>query len=88
MSKNLDPLEKAKANPRSRSLAIKAKCYDCEGRDSDPCWKWRVGNCQITGCPLWPVRPYQRLAGNPVPASLIEIGFTTAQTGLNPTKAG
>lgn len=54
------PIEKAAANPKSLRLAITAKCYDCEGRDSDPNPRGRVRECSIRTCPLWPVRPWQR----------------------------
>jgi hypothetical protein len=35
----LDPIERARANPASRSLAIKAKCFDCVGCGADPGWR-------------------------------------------------
>jgi hypothetical protein len=70
-AERLDPTEKARRNPKSRSLAINAKCYDCEGRDSDPCVNWRIGNCKVPRCPLYPVRPYQHLHGTPTPPSLV-----------------
>jgi hypothetical protein len=56
-----DPIERSRAHPKSLRLAINAKCYDCEGRDADPKWQERVGSCVVTGCPLWPVRPYRRM---------------------------
>lgn len=56
LPERLDPLEKAAANPKSKALAIKAKCYDCVGRDADPGWRDRVRGCQIMICPLWNVR--------------------------------
>ena len=65
-----DPLEKACANPNSRRLAINAKCYDCKGRDADPCVEWRIGNCVCPDCPLYPVRPHQHLCGKPTPKAL------------------
>ena len=55
----LDPLERAARSPKSLRLAINAKCYDCEARDSDPNVQLRIGTCTIQTCPLWPVRPYQ-----------------------------
>ena len=51
-----NPLEKAQASPKSKALAIKAKCYDCVGRDYDPGWHRRVRECPVTDCALWPVR--------------------------------
>ena len=58
------PLEKAKLKPESLRLAVNAKCYDCQGRDADPKVSWRIGNCECTDCPLYSVRPYQRLKEN------------------------
>lgn len=55
----LSPLEKAAKSPRSAALAIRAKCYDCQGQDCDPGWRDRVANCPITKCPLYPLRPYR-----------------------------
>ncbi len=53
------PHEEALARPQSKALAIRAKCWDCEGGDADPGWKQRVRGCVVTGCPLWHVRPYR-----------------------------
>ena len=80
----LDPVEKAKRNPASRALAIAAKCWDCQGGDADPHPRWRIGNCQITDCPLWPLRPYQAQHGRPEPASL---RATTADGRTDPNFA-
>ncbi len=66
----LDPIEKAKRNPKSLRAAITAKCWDCIGADADPNPKWRIGNCEITDCPLFHARPWQSLCGSPVPSSL------------------
>jgi len=55
----LNPLEKAAKSPRSAALAIRAKCYDCQGQDCDPGWRERVANCPIPKCPLYPLRPYR-----------------------------
>lgn len=54
----------------STRKAIKAKCWDCEGRGADPCWEWRVGNCSVTTCALWAYRPYQSRRGKLIPSSL------------------
>ncbi len=66
------PVEAANQAPGSLRLAIRAMCWECEGRDEDPHVKWRIGNCQITDCPLWRHRPYQKQAGTPIPTSLQE----------------
>ena len=63
----LSPTQQHVKNPKSRALAVAAKCYDCQGGDADPGWKWRIGNCVGTGCPLEPVRPYQQLLGKKEP---------------------
>jgi ribosomal protein L44E len=67
-----NPLERAAENPGSLRAAVNAKCFDCQGGDADPAWRWRIGNCDATGCPLTPVRPYQHLCGTPMPAALKE----------------
>jgi len=66
----LNPVEKAQKNPKSRTLAIAAKCYDCQGQDTDPSVNWRIGNCEIPECPLYPVRPHQKLFSTPIPVGL------------------
>jgi hypothetical protein len=53
------PIERAAAKPKSAKLAIAAKCYQCEGEDSDPGWRKRIGGCSVKSCPLWNLRPYQ-----------------------------
>lgn len=57
-----NPIEKAKNNPKSRSLAIKAMCYSCQGgtisHPPDAGWKWAIGNCTVLDCPLHPWRPH------------------------------
>ncbi len=71
VTERLDPMERAKRNPTSLKAAITAKCYDCQGRDSDPHPRWRIGNCvSQQECPLWNHRPYQNTFGLPMPASL------------------
>jgi len=58
--KRLNPLEKAKTNPKSLRLAVNAKCFECEGEDYDPGWRGRIRGCIIPDCPLFPVRPYRK----------------------------
>ena len=51
----LDPIEKAKQNPKSLRAAINGKCYDCV------CFmKREVTFCTAKDCPLWLLRPWQR----------------------------
>lgn len=55
----LDPIEKAKANPKSLRRAINAKCYDCA------CFqRVEVTKCQAKDCPLHALRPWQRSMEN------------------------
>ena len=51
--KRLDPVEKAKANPRSKTLAIKAYCWECCGGDKE-----EVKHCPVVICPLHSHRPW------------------------------
>lgn len=66
----MSPLQKHNSNPGSLRLAINASCYQCQGEDSDPCFQWRIGNCEIATCGLFTVRPYKNMEGRPIPASL------------------
>lgn len=56
----LDPLEKARKNPKSLRAAVNAKCWECVGAGWDPGPRRAIRECTITKCPLWPVRPYQK----------------------------
>lgn len=77
--KTYDPMERALKNPTSLRAAIDAKCWDCQGRDSDPAPRWRIGNCEMPDCPLYPVRPYQSNQYRPMPNALRPDGpYTTA----------
>ena len=50
----IDPIEKARQNPKSLRTAINAKCYDC------CCYqKVEVKYCTAVGCPLHHLRPWQ-----------------------------
>jgi hypothetical protein len=55
----MNPLQEAQAEPRRFALAVRAKCWDCEGRGADPGWQDRVRTCQITDCGLYHLRPYR-----------------------------
>ncbi len=70
MSKKKTPTQKATANPKSLRCAVNAMCWDCVGGDSDPASRWRIGNCPITNCPLYPLRPYKKLYLAPTPQCL------------------
>ena len=70
-----NPVEKLADKPTSLRAAVNAKCFECNGEDADPCWKWRVGNCDIFGCGLWGVRPYRKMYRGPVPAALLRLGW-------------
>ena len=53
--------QKAKEKPNSLKIAIAAKCWDCICGDHAHMAKHTIGTCKITGCPLWPHRPYQNI---------------------------
>lgn len=61
------PMEKAKLKPTPMNC-IKAKCYECMGGDVG--WKWQIGNCTSSNCPLYPIRPHQTLLGTDKPRVL------------------
>lgn len=58
-----DPYQIAAADPKSLRKAVNAKCWDCQGGGADPNTRQAVGQCGITDCSLWPVRPWQDAAG-------------------------
>ena len=49
-----NPLEKHKSNPKSRALAINAKCWDCTCGQRE-----EIRLCPMTDCPLYEFRPYK-----------------------------
>jgi hypothetical protein len=57
-----NPILQLKKNPRSRSLAIKAKCAECFGCSEDHLekgFKDSISSCSSYSCPLHRFRPYQ-----------------------------
>ena len=52
----LNPIEKAKNNPKSLRLAIDAQCFDCMGRTGSTS---DIRECTAKDCPLYKVRPYR-----------------------------
>ena len=64
----LDPLERARRNPRSLRLAVTGKCWNCFGAGADGIafTKETIRDCKARDCPLWEVRPYkeQRISLN------------------------
>lgn len=63
----LNPIDRSKKSPNSLKLAIRAMCWSCEGRDSDPHVKQRVADCAVgERCPLYPHRPWQHLKGSSI----------------------
>lgn len=77
VSVHLTPVQKAIAKPTSRTFAIAANCYTCQGGNANSGVRWRIGNCTVgplkedeSGCALYAVRPYQRLLGRPIPTSI------------------
>jgi hypothetical protein len=59
----LDPVEKARRNPKSKTLAIKAHCWECMGAGADPNTKQNIRDCGVTTCALHPHRPWQNVSG-------------------------
>lgn len=55
------PLEKYIENPKSMRAAINGMCYDCIGQDADPDWRGSIRNCVCIKCPLYSLRPHQRI---------------------------
>ena len=55
----LNPVEKALANHQSKSLAIRAFCYQCMGEGGDPGWQNEIRNCTAPKCALYNHRPYR-----------------------------
>lgn len=53
----LDPIEKAKQNPKSFRSAINAMCFDCIGFE-----RLEVKNCEFTNCPLYQHRSWKNKA--------------------------
>lgn len=48
---------------RKLSATIKGTCFGCVGGEADPGPKTRVRDCEITGCALHQVRPWQSVKG-------------------------
>ena len=55
--KPLNPIEKAKQNPKSMRLAINANCYECMGFAKS--WRGDVRNCTSPNCSFYGFRPYK-----------------------------
>jgi hypothetical protein len=53
-TRKLTPLERARLKPKSRALAMKAKCWDCMGGYADGRY-----DCEITDCGLYEFMPYK-----------------------------
>ena len=54
-----DPIAKARANPKSRALAIKAYCWACQGGGKQPNVQAAIAECEVTHCAIHHVRPYR-----------------------------
>lgn len=55
----INPILKAKLNPKSKVCAIAAKCCDCVGTNENPGWMTEIRKCPVTSCPLFNFRPYK-----------------------------
>ncbi len=56
-----NPIERLSEKPDSLRCAITAKCYECVGMDGDSNYRNTIRTCTSYNCPLYAVRPYQRL---------------------------
>ena len=54
-AKTMNPIEKARANPKSLRYAINAQCFSCSGMQ-----KIEITLCSCKDCPLYNLRPYQK----------------------------
>lgn len=62
-----NPIARAKEHPKkSLRLCINAKCWECMGGGDEVGTSRLIRECSSLGCPLWPVRPYQKRADAPV----------------------
>lgn len=65
IKRQFNPMIKAKNNPTSKALAIKACCFHCMGGTiedmPDGGWRNAIYNCTSPDCPLYPVRPKRKL---------------------------
>ena len=68
-AERLDPVERSRRNPKSKAMAIKAMCWQCMGGGGNPATPWLIGNCEVTGCALYPHRPWQRFQGTQTPVA-------------------
>ena len=70
-TQQLNPMERLQQKP-SAHKAIAAMCWQCQGEDSDPAVKWRIGNCEAgQTCALYNFRPYRNLKNTEQPKALI-----------------
>lgn len=68
--KILNAIEKARRNPASKALAMKGRCWQCEGIE-DPGTVERIAACAIKRCALNPLRPHQRGGAQAAVAKLL-----------------
>lgn len=59
VSERLDPIERARRNPRRLRAAVTAKCWECCGGGQDPGTRRAIAECTVRSCPLHAHRPYQ-----------------------------
>ncbi len=79
----VSPIERARANPADRTLAVRAYCYDCMGgqpvgrKNPNGDVRKQVGECTTVSCALWGVRPWK----NATPG---EIGESCGERAITP----
>ena len=61
----IDPIEKARRNPKSLRRAVTAMCVRCfGGGEGAPVPRRDIRDCTAPACPLYLLRPYrERVAG-------------------------
>jgi hypothetical protein len=82
----LSPTEKALADPKSRSKAIRATCFECLGGEECPNVRREVGRCTAFDCALWHMRPYRKTEteADGTPFGIVRREAALAATILKP----
>lgn len=59
----VDPVTRARGNPQSHRLAVRAYCWQCMGNGGNANTPRLIATCETYKCGLWDIRPYQELYG-------------------------
>lgn len=81
-SVRMSPIEKARANPRSKAMAIRAFCFQCVGEEQAVS---TIRECASVNCPLHGHRPYRSKddAADDVDLDVAEIGLVDVTDELS-----